>query len=111
MSLSISKTLLVTAIFLIVLQALAQSGGEGLFNSNCAKCHGRDGTGKTAVGAKLHIPDLGSHAVQSLSDAEIYESIARGARHKEYPHAYEYRGMTQGDINSLVKHIRTFAKK
>jgi mono/diheme cytochrome c family protein len=111
MSPSVSKTASFVAVFLFALQAFAQSGGEALFNANCAKCHGRDGAGKTAIAAKLHIPDLGSRVVQSLTDTEIYDSIARGTRHKQYPHAYEFRGMSQADINSLVGYIRGLAKK
>ena len=91
--------------------AFAQSNGQAIFDRNCAKCHGKDGAGKTAVAAKLNIPNLASTAVQSLTDAEIYDSIARGTRHKEYPHGYEFRGMTKADINALVEHVRSFAKK
>lgn len=111
MSPSSWKAALLAAIFLPTVQLSAQSGGEAVFNANCARCHGKDGTGKTEVAARFHIPNLAAPAVQSLSDSEIYESIARGTRHKEYPHGYEFRGMTKSDIASLVRHIRTLAKK
>lgn len=106
-----ASALLVLALSLFFSLAFAQSNGQALFNANCARCHGTDGAGKTAVAARLNIPNLGSAAVQSLTNAEIYDSIARGTRHKEYPHGYEFRGMTKADINALVEHIRSFAKK
>jgi mono/diheme cytochrome c family protein len=111
MSRFIQKAVLIAVFSGFALQVSAQSGGEALFNANCARCHGRDGMGKTDVAARLHIPDLGSRAVQSLTDSEIFDSIARGTRHKEYPHGYEFRGMSKTDIGSLVKHIRSMARK
>jgi len=76
------------------------------YNSQCASCHGDDGRGKTKTNFK--VPDLHSKTVQDLSDEELYETIARGAKHREYPHAFLYRGMKEKDIRELVKFIRTF---
>lgn len=45
-----------------------------------------------------------------MSDAELYESIARGTKHREYPHAYEMRGLTKPQIQAMVAHIRTLKK-
>ncbi|HEU5401549.1 MAG TPA: cytochrome c [Terriglobales bacterium] len=105
------STVVVVTVLCMCHFSFAQSNGEALFNGQCAKCHGKDGAGKTDVAAKLSIPDLASRSVQSMSDAEIYDSIARGTKHKEYPHGYEFRGMSKADINALVKHIRSMAKK
>ncbi len=76
------------------------------YNSQCASCHGDDGRGKTKTNFK--VPDLHSKAVQDLSDDDLYETIARGAKHRDYPHAFLYRGMKEKDIRELVKYIRTF---
>jgi mono/diheme cytochrome c family protein len=80
-----------------------------MFVTQCASCHGADGHGKTANAAKLEIPDLRSKKVQDLTDDELYETIARGAKHRNYPHAYLYRGMKEKDIIGLVQYIRTLA--
>ena len=50
--------------------------------------------------------DLRSKQVQSMSNEEIFESIAYGAKHKEYPHAFARRGLTTEQINDLVVYIR-----
>ncbi len=88
----------------------AQSSGDVLFVSKCAQCHGKDGAGKTAFAEKARIPDLASHEVQSLSDRQLYDSIARGTGHKAYPHSFALRGMTIGEVESLVKKIREFKR-
>jgi mono/diheme cytochrome c family protein len=93
------------------ISAWAQAGGDVLYDAKCASCHGKDGVGKTAFAQKAHIPNLASPEVQSMSDKEIYESIARGTHHKEYPHAFAMRGMSDSEILSLVKRVRDFAKK
>lgn len=79
------------------------------YTAQCVPCHAVDGKGKTNGTFKGKIPDLGSRAVQGLSDDDIYETIARGAKHREYPHAFLYRGLKEKDIRELVKYIRTFA--
>jgi hypothetical protein len=53
---------------------------------------------------------LQSKPVQAMSDDELYESIAIGVRHKEYPHAYLNRGLMKEQIRDLVKYIRTLGK-
>jgi len=89
--------------------AMAQSASETLFNTACAKCHGTDGKGSKTT--KMHVMDLQSKAVQGMSDEQMFESIARGKQHKEYPHAYLYQGIMKEQIQDLVKYIRTLGKK
>jgi mono/diheme cytochrome c family protein len=98
-------------IFTVSTLAVAQGSGDSLFMAKCSTCHGKDGMGKTAFAQKARIPDLASAEVQSLTDTEIHESIARGTKHKAYPHAFALRGMSESEINSLVKRIREFRKK
>ncbi len=78
------------------------------YTNNCQPCHGVDGHGKTNVSIKGEVPDLHSKKVQDLSDEQLYEGIARGSKHKAYPHAFLYRGLKEKDILELVKYIRTF---
>ncbi len=69
-----------------------------------------DGSASTPAGKKLGAADLRSQQVQSLSDEELYKTIANGVGHKQYPHAFASRGLTQKQIADLVAYIRTMAK-
>lgn len=104
---SLRFTAAVTLIALVSTAALADEG-QSLYAKNCGNCHAPDGAGRTNTRFKL--PDLRSTQVQSMSDAELYESIARGTKHREYPHAYEMRGLTKPQIQAMVAHIRTLKK-
>jgi len=102
------------ALFLIsgaAITASAQASGDALFDGKCAACHGKDGRGKTSFAQKAQIPDLASAEVQSMSDPDLYESIARGTKHKAYPHAFALRGMSSSEIEALVRRVREFGKK
>jgi mono/diheme cytochrome c family protein len=78
-----------------------------VYNAKCAVCHGTDGAGKTEAHKKMPVPDLRSKQIRSMSDAELYETIAKGTKHKEYQHAFLYTGLTEADIHAIVKYIRT----
>ena len=56
--------------------------GRTLFLTQCATCHGIDGSGKTAVGLNLYprVPDLRGAATQNLSDGEIHYIIENGVQ-------------------------------
>jgi hypothetical protein len=45
-----------------------------------------------------------------MSDSDIYDSIAHGTQHKEYPHAFLHIGMAEEQIQGLVKHIRVLQR-
>ena len=90
--------------------AFAQDDGASLYKLHCARCHGEDGAGKTAVRQKMEVTNLRSDEVQKQSDNEIYDSIALGVRHKQYPHTYLYRGMAEPEIRRVVAHIRELPK-
>ena len=87
-----------------------QNGAE-VYGIRCATCHGADGGGKTTASEKLNgIPDLRSKAVQSKTDAQLFDSIGRGTEHKKYPHVFFQRGVTQGQVSEIVAHLRKLAK-
>lgn len=55
----------------------------------CASCHVADGTGRSssAIGK---IPDLRSKEIASLSDEQLFDTIARGNAHKAYAFISQY---------------------
>jgi mono/diheme cytochrome c family protein/DNA uptake protein ComE-like DNA-binding protein len=51
---------------------------KAVYSSNCAHCHGVDGSGATVLGRELKLPDLRAPEAQKLSDSELVEVIAHG---------------------------------
>ena len=99
-------------LWLIATQAVhAQDTGEATYKSICIHCHGPNGDGKGHAGMKITPADLRSDAVQQKSDQELYDSIAFGVGHKQYPHAFAERGLSRKEITDVVAYIRGFAKK
>ena len=62
--------------------ARALEAGRAEFLSQCAVCHGVDGTGRTQLGANLYprVPNVRSAASQALTDGEIHYIIEHGVR-------------------------------
>jgi mono/diheme cytochrome c family protein len=94
------------ALFVSPTLLAAQSPGATDFHTHCANCHAEDGSGK-GRSTKMKMPDLRSKEVQALTDQELFETIAKGTKHREYPHAFLYTGMTKGQIESVVAFIRS----
>jgi len=87
--------------------AFAASDGAAVYKTKCASCHGADGSGQTAMGKSLKLRDLGSADVQKQTDKELYNLTTDG---KGKMPAYKGK-LTEADINALVAHMRTMAKK
>jgi len=100
---------LATLAIVLAVPAVAQDEAATLFKARCARCHGIDGSSKTDAGKKMGIPDLRSPKVQRLSDAELFETIAHGKDHRNYPHVFSDLGLSDQQVRSLVKHLRTLA--
>lgn len=95
-------------VFLLTFVLCASSFGQAddTYQAQCASCHAANGSGDTPAGKKLRVLDLRSKSVQSMSDEELFNSIAIGVKHKEYPHAFARRGMSKEQIDDLVALIR-----
>ena len=83
---------------------------EDLYKAHCSSCHGGDGSGAPTAGNKMGVNDLRSPQVQSLSDDELFKTIAYGVNHKQYPHAFVKRGLTEAQITQIVSYLRKLAK-
>lgn len=80
--------------------------GASLFKGKCATCHAADGSGNTAMGKKFNLRDLRSKEVQSQSDDQLYNIIAKG-KGKMPP--YE-KSLGADKCRQLVAQVRKLAK-
>ncbi|HEV7966519.1 MAG TPA: cytochrome c [Candidatus Acidoferrales bacterium] len=87
--------------------AAAQSDGRKLYDANCAKCHGPDGSGNTAVGKAVGAKDLRSAEANKLTNAEIYMQMDQGKGNMP-----PFGGtLNKAQMNSLIPIVREFSKK
>ena len=108
-------SVLVTLVWLLVgsatvAVAASASGndpGASTFGAHCATCHAQDGSGNTAVGKSMKIPDLHSAEVQSQSDAQLAEVIGNGKN--SMPPFKE--SLSPEQIHDLVTHVRQLSQK
>jgi len=120
MRLSINSTskLVITTMTLVILVMAALSqrsslaapapAGDGAetFKAKCAACHGPDGAGATAAGKAMKVRDLGSADVQSQTDDQLFDIIAKG---KGKMPGYE-KPLGADKCKELVAYIRTLKK-
>lgn len=88
--------------------AIAQAPPEsetpaGLFKTNCALCHGDDGSG-TELGKRFHVKDLRTKEVQDKTSEALARIIRTG---KDNMPAFGKR-LSDDQIQKLVEHIRHF---
>ena len=102
------SAIFVTAFALLVLtsHANAQSEAEKTYKTKCVACHAADGSG-SEVGKKLGTHDFHSSEVQSETDADLTQIVAKG---KNKMPAYE-KSLKPDEINGLVAYVRALEKK
>ena len=87
--------------------SLAAGDAGSTFNSKCAKCHGRDGRGKTFRGKLTHARDLTEANWQNdVSDERLFNSISNGRN--KMP-AFK-KQLSESDIDALVSYVRRLKK-
>ena len=106
------KTPLVLFPVLFACAGVAAQGSEATPEKNwqdhCVKCHGRDGAGKTVMGAKLHVIDFTQHAAQrTFSDEEAFLSITKG---RTNVHGKPAESISEAEARALVKYVRSLEK-
>jgi mono/diheme cytochrome c family protein len=100
-------------VFLITMPrtAAAQAGkaedGQKLFEVNCAKCHGPDGSGNTPIGKAVGAKDLRAPEAQKLTDAQIFTQIDQGKGNM--PPFGDALGKAK--INDLIAYVHVLTKK
>jgi cytochrome c6 len=82
------------------------------WKSNCLKCHGETGDGKTTMGGKLKIRDLTDAKVQeSMKDEEMTKAIKDGVKKgDETPMKAFGDTLKDDEIKELVKFVRGLKK-
>ena len=73
------------------------------WNSQCASCHGKDGSGNTAMGKKLGVKDYSKE--QSFSDAEAAKVIKEGKGKMK-----AYSKLSDDEVKALVTYVRSLKK-
>jgi len=89
--------------------AQADKGGEGqkLFEQNCSKCHGPDGSGDSAIGKAVGAKDLRAAEAQKMTDAQIHTQIDQGKGNMP-----PFGGtLNKAQIDSLIPYVRQLQKK
>jgi mono/diheme cytochrome c family protein len=94
------------AVMLFTAGAANAQDSAAIFKRQCASCHGPDGSGKTSMGKVFKLRDLKSPDVQGMTDAQLFDTIAKG---KGKMPAFEPNLGKQG-IEGLVAYIRSLAK-
>jgi mono/diheme cytochrome c family protein len=94
----------VVAIVLVFAGAAFGADASALWSQNCASCHGKDGSGNTAMGKKLGVKDYTKE--QGFSDAEAANVITNG---KGKMKAYKGK-LSDADVKALVAYVRSLKK-
>jgi cytochrome c6 len=103
--------ILLLFLFALPHPAAAQAGnadeGQKLFETNCSKCHGPDGSGDTAIGKAVGAKDLRSPEALKLTDTQIFTQIDQGKNNMP-----PFGGtLDKAKINDLVAYVRALGKK
>jgi mono/diheme cytochrome c family protein len=95
---------------IILAVMLASSGATfaadagALWGQHCASCHGKDGSGNTAMGKKLGVKNYTKE--QGFSDAEAANVIKNG---KGKMKGYKDK-LSDADVKALVAYVRSLKK-
>jgi len=90
-----------------IIASAGMSYGEdasALWGKHCASCHGKDGSGGTAMGKKLGVKDYTKE--QGFSDAEATKVIMDG---KDKMKGFKGK-ISEADAKALVAYVRSLKK-
>jgi cytochrome c553 len=80
------------------------------WKSQCAKCHGADGKGQTAIGKKLKLADYTTAEAQAaFTDEQAVDVISNGIIENGKPKKNAFKEkLSAEEILDLVKHVRAY---
>lgn len=104
-------TLSIAALAVVALSARAEDA-KAIYEKDCAKCHGADGKGQTAMGKKLACKDYTDAKVQAdLKDEAATKAIKEGVKDKDGKVLMKpAEGISDTDAKALVAYMRSFKK-
>ena len=81
--------------------------GQAVYDKSCKNCHGATGQANPNIAKmmKVEIADLGSPAVQKMSDDELKKIVTDGKGKMPAIHS-----VTGKSLDDLVAYVRTFKK-
>ena len=97
------KTCLFLAMIIASAGIASAAEASATWNSQCASCHGKDGSGNTAMGKKLGVKDYSKE--QGFSDAEAEKVIKEGKGKMK-----AYNKLSDDEVKALVKYVRSLKK-
>jgi mono/diheme cytochrome c family protein len=106
------KTILFTSCMLILSGVCVRAAdGKETFNKACAKCHGADGKGGTAMGKKLGVKDLSDAKRQAeLKDEVIFKAIKDGVKEGSKTVMKASSDLDDEQIRAVVAYVRKLKK-
>ena len=100
------------SIAIMSVSALSASAADAkeTYDKDCAKCHGKDGKGKTKMGEKYNAKDYTNAQVQEeLKDDAAIKAIKEGYKDKEGKQVMKpSEGLSDDEIKALVAYMRKF---
>jgi mono/diheme cytochrome c family protein len=81
---------------------VARQDAEEIYNHRCAVCHGKDGSGNTVKGKKVHVKDV--HTNMKDSKPEMIKAVTNGKGDDMDSYKKEY---TAHQIKELVAYYRS----
>ena len=108
----IMKKILTLSIAIMAVSALSASAADAkeTYEKDCAKCHGKDGKGKTKMGEKYNAKDYTDAKVQEeLKDDAAIKAIKEGYKDKDGKQVMKpSEGLSDEEIKGLVAYMRKF---
>ncbi len=92
------------------LLAADAAAGATAFNQTCAMCHGKDGSGATAMGQRMGLRDLKSPEVQKMSDTELEGIVANGKKGAKGSMPGYQAKLGAAGVKNVVAYMRQLAK-
>ena len=106
------RTLLIAGLLLATGVTLSAADAKDNWTKNCAKCHGAEGKGDTAMGKKSGAKDYTDAKVQAeFTDEQAFKAIKEGVKVEDKKKMDPYgEKLSDDEIKALVSYIRAFKK-
>ena len=104
---------MLTSVALLLGGAISLSAADAkvTYEKDCAKCHGKDGTGKTKMGEKLGVKDYTDAKVQdAIKDEDMIKVIKEGKKDGDTTKMKAFSDLSDDEVKALVAYIRAFKK-